>query len=71
MDGKESHANAGASVICRFAHGHVSVCLCVYVDVVCHFEAAIGKMSLRSALDQIKPTTLWDYVCVNTKTMLV
>lgn len=47
MDGKESHANAGASVICRFAHGHVFVCLCVYVDVVCHFEAAIGTMSLR------------------------
>lgn len=36
MGGKESHADACTSVICRFAHGHPGafVCLCVYVDVV-------------------------------------
>lgn len=58
MGGKESHANACISVIFKLAHGHpgVSECLCVYVDV---------------ALDQITQPFLWDYVCVNTKTMLV
>lgn len=48
-----------------------SRCICVTVCVcscsICHFEAAVGKMSLRSALDKIKQPFLRDYVCVNTK----
>lgn len=52
-------------------HMVIQLCVCVCGCSLCHFEAATGKMSLRSALDQIKQSCLWDYVCVNTKTVQV